>query len=142
MDPTYLVGLAEAGALALVTAMATDAWAGIRSGAARVLAGGDDADREAAAGWLDRTRESLLAVPVERQPDAVATLRSTLDELLRARLAADPTVGVELAEIVRRVDGGAGPSGPGSHQHAQVIGGSHVYQAGRDIRISGGRRNR
>lgn len=141
MDPTYLTGLAEAGAVALVTAVVTDAWINVRSTAARVLAGGDGAGRQAATSWLDDTRRALMAMPADQRAEALTGLRSTLDEMLRARLTVDPAVGGELAEIIRRVAGSTDPRRAGVHQYAEATGGSQVYQAGGDIRI-GGRRGR
>ncbi|MFE5967212.1 hypothetical protein [Streptomyces sp. NPDC056463] len=85
-----LIAVAGAGGAAIVQAAATDAWAGMRSGVARILGRGD-ADRERAElERLDQTRAELESAGggdgAERLQTLVATRWQTRLEVLLEQL--------------------------------------------------------
>ena len=57
-----LTALASTGGTALITAMVTDGWEGVRTRFARLLARGDTADTETVAARLERSRTLLATV--------------------------------------------------------------------------------
>src|SRR5580693_2560045 len=103
-----LTALASAGGTALVTAMVTDGWEGVRARFARLFGRGDARQAEAAAGRLEQSRAALaeLSGPdLERaRAEQEVIWRTRLGDLLEQ----DPTAEQELRALVAEV-------------HAQVI---------------------
>ncbi|GAA3170395.1 MULTISPECIES: hypothetical protein [Streptomyces] len=136
MDPE-IATLAGSAGTALVGALATDAWHGVRD---RVLALWQRTRPEQApgvAGDLDGTREELLAAPEGAGRDAVAAESGTEWQVrLRRLLTAHPELAGELRALVADLTPPEAPA-PAVTQHATASGDARVYQAGRDMRIGG-----
>ncbi|MFE5482381.1 hypothetical protein [Streptomyces sp. NPDC056527] len=85
-----LMAVAAAGGGAIVQAAATDAWAGIRSGVARILGRGDTGREQAELERLDQTRAELESVGdgvgAERVQTVLVTRWQTRLEMLLEQL--------------------------------------------------------
>ncbi|MFB7611098.1 hypothetical protein [Streptomyces gardneri] len=85
-----LMAVAAAGGGAIVQAAATDAWAGMRSGVARILGRGDTGREQAELERLDQTRAELEsagdAVGAERVQTVLVTRWQTRLEMLLEQL--------------------------------------------------------
>jgi hypothetical protein len=95
-----LAALASTGGTALVTAMVTDGWEGIRTRFARVLGRGHAAEIEATEARLDRSRAALKGLTgpdLERaQAEQEIVWRTRLSDLLEQ----DPSVEAELRDLI------------------------------------------
>lgn len=65
-----LAALAAAGGVAIVQAAGTDAWAGVRRTAARLLGRGDPQQESAELGRLDQTETALVSCEPDRESQA------------------------------------------------------------------------
>jgi hypothetical protein len=123
--------LAETGATALVTAMATDAWTQVRVRVARLLGRGD-AERERAA--LDELDETYAALEVAIGDDESRDVQVELRALLRARLRSDQELAVQFLALIEDVREQLGQSTQPVvlTQRAAANQGGTVIQSGRD----------
>ncbi|MGW4152376.1 hypothetical protein ACWEDF_04380 [Micromonospora chersina] len=130
MDSTQWMEVAQAGATALVAAMATDAWTTVRSTAARLVGANTDERSAPELTWLEERRHVLAALPADDRAVAVAALREQVAGVLLARLIDHP----ERAELVERIIAATGSATPVTAvtQHATADRGGRVFQAGRD----------
>ena len=95
-----LVALASTGGTALVTAMVTDSWEGIRARFARLIGRGHTREIEAAESQLEQSRvalEGLTGQDLERaQAEQAIVWRTRLGDLLER----DPSVEAELRALI------------------------------------------
>jgi hypothetical protein len=115
-----LTALASTGGTALVTAMVTDGWAGVKARFARLLGRGDAKQAEAAAGRLEQSRAALaeLSGPGLEQARSEQEIiwRTQLGDLLEQ----DPAVEHELRALVAGVQAQVGSAGR-VKQHAAAF---------------------
>ncbi|MET8580666.1 hypothetical protein ABZX39_07210 [Streptomyces collinus] len=103
-----LIAVAAAGGGAIVQAAGTDAWAGIRSGVARILGRGEAGREQAELERLDQTRAELESAgdraESERAQTVLATRWQTRLEMLFEQLPEDEQqqVAAELQALVRQ----------------------------------------
>ncbi|MFG2865971.1 hypothetical protein [Streptomyces sioyaensis] len=103
-----LIAVAAAGGGAIVQAAGTDAWAGIRSGVARILGRGEAGREQAELERLDQTRAELESAGAgagsERAQTVLATRWQTRLEMLLEQLPEDEQqqVAVELQALVQQ----------------------------------------
>jgi hypothetical protein len=116
-----LAALASTGSTALVTAMVTDGWEGVRSRFARLLGRGNAKETEAAAARLEQSRAGLagLAGPgLERaQGEQEIAWRTRLADLLER----DPGAAGELRALVAEVQAQVAGSAGRVEQHAAAF---------------------
>ena len=116
-----LTALASTGGTALVTAMVTDGWEGVRARFARLFGRGDAQQAEAAAGRLDQSRAVLAGLSGPDLERALAEQqviwRTCLGDLLEQDPGAEQEVRSLVAEIQAQVTGSAGPV----QQHAAAF---------------------
>jgi len=135
-----LAALASSSSAALVTAMVTDGWEGLRNRIARLLGRGDVRDSSLAATRLEQSRARLVSssgaeldrVRTEQEID----WRTQLEDLLEH----DPGAAQELSDLLAEVQAqGAGAAGwvevrATAHDHAQQAvlghGVQHVHFGG------------
>lgn len=95
-----LTALASTGGTALVTAMVTDGWEGIRTRFARMIGRGNTAETKAAEARLDQSRAALEGVTgsdLERtRAEQEIVWRTRLSDLLEQ----DPSVEAELRDLI------------------------------------------
>jgi hypothetical protein len=107
-----LTALASTGGTALVTAMVTDGWEGVRARFARLFGRGDAKQAEAVAGRLDQSRAALagLAGPdLERAlAEQQVIWRARLGDLLEQDPAVEQEVRALVTEVRAQVTGSAG----------------------------------
>ena len=107
-----LTALASAGGTALVTAMVTDGWEGVKGRFARLFGRGDAAQAEAAAGRLEQSRAALagLSSPDLERARAGQEIvwRTRLGDLLEQDPAAERELRALVAEVQAQVIGSAG----------------------------------
>jgi hypothetical protein len=107
-----LAGLASAGGSALVTAMVTDGWEGVRARCARLLGRGDAKKAEAAAAQLEESRAALAALSgagLERaRAEQQIVWRTRLRDLLEQNPAAEGELRALVGEVQALVIGSAG----------------------------------
>ena len=107
-----LTALASTGGTALVTAMVTDGWEGVRARFARLFGRGDAERAEAAAGQLDQSRAALAGLPGPDLERALAEQqviwRTRLCELLEQDPAAEQEVRSVISEAQAQFTGSAG----------------------------------
>jgi hypothetical protein len=112
-----LTALASAGGTALVTAMVTDGWAGVKARAARLLGRGHAAGTEVAEGRLEESRAALAGLSggeLERvQAEQAVVWRTRLADLLEE----NPDAATELQELVTEARAAAGVSAGPVVQH-------------------------
>lgn len=122
-----LTALASAGGTALVTAMVTDGWEGIRTRFARLLGYGDVKQTEAAAGRLEQSRVALTELSGPELEHARAEQqviwRTRLGDLLELDPAAEQELRALVAEVQAQVTSTAGTV----TQHAAAF--DHAQQA-------------
>ncbi|MFF5018385.1 hypothetical protein [Streptomyces sp. NPDC001165] len=103
-----LIAVAAAGSGAIVQAAGTDAWAGIRSGAARILGRGEAGREQAELERLDQTRAELESAGdgagVERVQTVLMTRWQTRPEMLLEQLPDEERqqVATELQALVQQ----------------------------------------
>ncbi|GAA2308345.1 hypothetical protein OHT20_38565 [Streptomyces caniferus] len=135
MDPE-IAALAGTAGTTLVTLLATDTWHSVRD---RVVALWQRArpDRApAVAAELDVTREELLGARAAGDEAVEAEMGSEWQGRIRRLLTAHPELAGELRTLLAELAPDTAPA-PTITQHATASGQAHVYQAGRDMRISG-----
>jgi hypothetical protein len=107
-----LTALASTGGAALVTAMVTDGWEGVRARFARLFGRGDARQAEAAEGRLEQSRAALagLSGPDRERARAEQEViwRTRLGDLLEQDPAAEQELRVLVAELRAQVIGSAG----------------------------------
>lgn len=105
-----LIAVAAAGGGAVVRAAGTDAWAGIRSGVARILGRGDSDREQAELERLDQTRAELESASdsaeAERVQTVLVTRWQTRLEMLLEQLpdVERQQVAAELQALTQQVD--------------------------------------
>jgi hypothetical protein len=113
-----LTALASTGGTALITAMVTDGWEGVRARFARLLARGDTAETETVAARLERSRTLLATMSggeLERaKAEQVIAWRVRLEDLLEQ----DPDAAETLRTLVAEIQTQAVWSGGRVEQHA------------------------
>jgi hypothetical protein len=107
-----LAGLASAGGTALVTAMVTDGWEGVKARFARILGRGQAAETGAAAERLEESRAALVTLSgpgLERaRAEQEIVWRTRLGDLLEQHPAAEGELRALVAEVQAQVIGSAG----------------------------------
>jgi hypothetical protein len=115
-----LAALASTGGTAVVTAMATDSWEGIRARFARLLGRGDAKETEAAAARLEQSRAALASASgpgLERMRiEQEVAWRTRLEDLLEH----DPGAENELRALAAEVQAQVGSAG-WVEQHAAAF---------------------
>jgi hypothetical protein len=107
-----LAVLAAAGGTALVNAMVTDGWEGVRKRFARLLGRGNDKDAEAAAARLEKSHgmlAGLLGPDLERaQAEQALIWQTRLGDLLEDHPEIEGELRTLVAEVQAQVVGSAG----------------------------------
>jgi hypothetical protein len=107
-----LTALASTGGTALVTAMVTDSWDGVKARFARLFGRDDAARAEATAGRLEQSRAALAGLPapdLERaRSEQEIVWRTRLGDLLDQDPAAEQELRTLVAEVQAQVAGSAG----------------------------------
>lgn len=107
-----LTALASTGGTALVTAMVTDGWEGVKARFARLFGRGEGAQAETAAGRLEQSRaalEGLSGPDLERvRAEQQIIWRTRLGDLLEQDPAAEAELRTLIAEVQATVAGSAG----------------------------------
>jgi hypothetical protein len=107
-----LTALASMGGSALVAAMVTDSWEGVRARFARLFGRGDAKQAEAAAGRLEQSRAVLARLSgadLERaRAEQEIVWRTRLADLLEHDPSAEQELRVLVAEVQAQVVGSAG----------------------------------
>ena len=107
-----LTGLASTGGSALVTAMVTDSWEGVRGRFARLFGRGDAKQAGAAAGRLEQSRAELTRLSgadLERaRAEQEIMWRTRLADLLEQDPSAEQDLRTLVAEVRAQVAGSAG----------------------------------
>lgn len=137
MGVDVIAQLIQEGAQALVGAMATDAWAGVRKRVAKLFGRGDHTAEQAEETTLDEFRNAIESAQPELLDEVIREQQAELRGMLRVRLAADPVLAAEFASLVADVRGLVAQPGSGAtmvRQTARADRGSTVTQAGRDVR--------
>ena len=116
-----LTALASTGGTALVTAMVTDSWEGVKARFARLFGRGDAGQAEVAAGRLEQSRAeltSLSGVDLERaRVQQEIAWRTRLGDMLEQ----DPSVEQELRSLVAEVQVLVAGSAGRVEQHAAAF---------------------
>ena len=107
-----LTALASTGGSALVTAMVTDGWEGMKARFARLFGRADAKQAEAAAGRLEQSRAELAGLSgpaLERgRAEQEIVWRTRLGDLLDQDPSAEPELRALVAEVQAQVVGSAG----------------------------------
>jgi hypothetical protein len=107
-----LAALASAGGTALVTAMVTDGWDGVKGRVARLLGRGDEVRTAEVAGQLEQSRAVLTGLSdfdLERaRAEQEIVWRTWLGDLLEREPGAEPKVRAQVAEARAPAGGSAG----------------------------------
>ncbi|MEO3926266.1 hypothetical protein ABGB07_20695 [Micromonosporaceae bacterium B7E4] len=135
MDPNALAVLAEAGAAAIVTAMATDAWNKVRTTTVSWFVGDSPSRRDAVAGDLEQARHAVVDAYLKENRELLRDIQNELKGELKARLRDDneriPTLETLIDEIRQHVAPETSVSA--LSQSAVADRGSVIMQAGNDI---------
>ncbi|MFB6675649.1 hypothetical protein ACFCWG_25125 [Streptomyces sp. NPDC056390] len=135
MDPE-IAALAGTAGTTLVTMLTTDTWHSIRDGLVSLWLRARPDRAPAIADEISVTRDDLLGAQAVGDHEAEAEVRAEWQGRIRRLLAAHPELAEELrAMLVELTPDDAGV--PAVKQHATASGQARVYQAGRDVRISG-----
>ncbi len=125
--------LAASGGTALVNAMVTDGWEGVRKKFARLLGRGDEKETEAAARRLEKSHaivSGLSGADLENaQAEQAIAWRTRLSDLLESHPDAEGELRQLVAEVQAQVIGSTGPVTQqvmGFDQAQQVIQGHGV----------------
>jgi hypothetical protein len=128
-----LAVLASTGGTALVTAMVTDGWEGLRGRFARLLGRGDARQTEAAAAALEQSRALLAGVPEPGLEVARAEQERVWQARLEELLEHDPGAERQLRALVGEVRAlAAGSAGPVT-QHAVAFDRAQQAVQGRGV---------
>ena len=107
-----LTALASTGGTALVTAMVTDTWEGVKARCARLFGRGDANQDAAAAGRLEQSRAVLAGLSgpaLERaRAEQEVVWRTRLGDLLEQDPSAEQELRTLVAEVQAQVVGSAG----------------------------------
>ena len=107
-----LAALASTGGTAVVTAMATDSWEGIKARFARLLGRGDAKETEAVSARLEQSRVALASASgsgLERvRAEHEVAWRTRLEDLLEHDPGAEQELRALVAEVQALVIGSAG----------------------------------
>jgi hypothetical protein len=107
-----LVALASTGGTAVVTAMATDSWEGLKARFARLLGRGDVKETEAVAARLEQSREKLAGASGRgmrrAQAEQEIAWRTRLEDLLENNPDSAKELEALVAEVQAQVIGSAG----------------------------------
>ncbi len=107
-----LIVLASTGGSALVTAMVTDGWEGVKARFARLFGRGDAKQAEVAAGRLEQSRAVLAGLSgpgLERErAEQEVVWRTRLGDLLEHDPSAEQELRTLVAEVQAQVVGSAG----------------------------------
>ena len=107
-----VLALAVAGATALVNAMVTDGWEGVRKRFSRLLGRGDEKATEAAAARLEKSQEMLSGLSgaelEKAQAEQAVVWRTRLGDLLESHPDAEDELRRLVAEVQAQVVGSAG----------------------------------
>jgi hypothetical protein len=117
-----LEALAATGGTALVTAMVSDGWEGVKARFARLLGRGDVTQIQAAAARLEQSRAALAAVSGPAVEQTRAQQQIAWQTRLGDLLEQDPGVEQELRALVAVVQAQAGGSAGPVVQHAGAYG--------------------
>ena len=130
-----LNALAQSGATAIVTAMATGAWTQVRTRISRLFGDGDPADEQDLADELDEASTRLAGDDsTERAREVEAEVRGAL----RARLRHNPDLVAAFEALLADLGTAVPAAQPGTVvQRARADRGGIVVQAGRDATTSG-----
>ena len=116
-----LAVLASTGGTALVTAMVTDGWEGIRARFARLIGRGRTAEIDTAEARMDQSRaalEGLTGPDLERaRVEQEIVWRTRLSDLLEQ----DPSVEAELRDLIAETQNYALRAGGGVEQHVAAF---------------------
>src|SRR5260370_37613634 len=108
-----LAALAAVGGTALVNAMVTDGWQGVRKRFARLLGRGDEKETEAAAARLEKSQgilSGLSGADLEKaQAEQAIVWRTRLSDLLENHPDAEDELRSLVAEVQAQVIGSTGP---------------------------------
>jgi hypothetical protein len=130
-----LTALASTGGTALVTAMVTDSWEGVKARFARVFGRGDAARAEAATGRLEQSRAVLAGLSgagLERaRAEQEIIWRTRLGDLLEQ----DPAMERELRELVAEVQAQMAGSAGRVEQHAVAFDQAQVAVQGHGVQF-------
>jgi len=122
-----LTALASTGGTALVTAMVTDSWEGIRTRFARLIGRGNRAEVEATEARLDRSRaalEGLTGADLKRaRAEQEIVWRTRLSDLLEE----DPSAEAELRDVIAETQNQVRSISGRVDQHAAAF--DHAQQA-------------
>lgn len=113
-----LTALASTGGTALVTAMVTDGWEGVRGRVARLLGRGDAKQAEIAASKLEQSRAALAGLSGAELERAAAEQQVVWRTRLADLLEEDPGAERELRELVAEIQVQTGGSAGTVVQHA------------------------
>ncbi len=121
----------------MVTLMATDAWERTRDGVVSLWRRVNPARADGIEGELDSARDDLLVARVNGDSLTEQELTEEWAGRLRRLLREQPSVAVELREILAELDPDLQNRGPQTvRMSADVSGSGRVYQAGRDQHIT------
>ena len=144
-----LTALASTGGTALVTAMVTDSWEGVRARVARLFGRGNPQQAEAAVGKLEQSRAALAGLSGAELERAAAEQQVVWRTRLADLLEEDPGAERELRELVAEIQVQTGGSAGTVVQHAAAYdqaqqavlghGVQNVNFGGQDGSGSGGR---
>ncbi|GGX40390.1 hypothetical protein [Streptomyces chryseus] len=132
-----MIELARTAGSAVVTLMATDAWERTRDGVVSLWRRVNPARADGIEGELDSARDDLLVARVNGDSLTEQELTEEWAGRLRRLLREQPSVAVELREILAELDPDLQNRGPQTvRMSADVSGSGRVYQAGRDQHIT------
>jgi len=106
-----LMALASTGGTALVTAMVTDSWEGIRTKAARLFGRGDKKEAEAALARLEQSRAALTAASGPELERAKMKQEIIWQTRLADLLERDPGAEPELRGLITEIQQAVGSTG-------------------------------
>lgn len=135
MDPE-IAALAGTAGTTLVTLLATDTWHSVRDRVVALWQRARPDTAPAVAIELDVTREDLLGAQATGDEAVEAEMAAEWQGRIRRLLTAHPALTGELRTLLAELAPDAAPA-PTVTQHAAASGQARVYQAGRDMRISG-----
>lgn len=135
MDPE-IAALASTAGTTLVTLLTTESWQGIRDRLVSLWQRARPDRAPAIADELDAAREELLGAQATGDPEAEAEVGAEWQGRIRRLLTAHPELAAELRMALAELAPDSAVT-PAVTQHATASGQARVYQAGRDMRVSG-----
>jgi hypothetical protein len=124
-----LVALAQAAGQAVVSAAATDAWAQVRRGVARLLGRGDPGRVAVAERRLDEACGQLTCLSGDELDAARAALAVAWQARLADLLDDDPGVAEDLRALVAQVRAGSAAGTVSAAGHGTAVGGNMTITA-------------